>query len=150
MNDTFAHRSPDADALLSRFALRVTARLSEQALATGHDVSERLRFGREQALERARASRAAVVAPAAQISGAGAASLTLVGAPRPTSPWWVKLASALPLVVLVAGLMLIQNQHIHAQISAAAEIDSALLVDPLPPGAYSDPGFVEYLKAPRD
>ena len=30
------------------------------------------------------------------------------------------------------------------------DIDTALLADDLPVAAYSDPGFVEFLKAPRD
>jgi len=53
--------------------------------------------------------------------------------------------SALPLVVLLAGLVLIQQHHDSEQISAAAEIDSALLADELPPAAYGDPGFSEFL-----
>ena len=32
------------------------------------------------------------------------------------------------------------------QIRDAAEVDSALLADDLPPEAYSDPGFAEYLE----
>ena len=72
------------------------------------------------------------------------------GGPRWTSPWWVKLGSALPLLALVAGLVLIQNQHVRAQIAAAAEVDVDLLVDELPPTAYSDPGFLEFLKASHE
>ena len=71
-------------------------------------------------------------------------------APSPGSSWWLKLASAVPVVVLVFGFVLIQHSHVNAQISAAAEIDAALLADDLPPAAYSDPGFVEFLKAPRE
>jgi hypothetical protein len=59
---------------------------------------------------------------------------------------WLRLASALPLVVLVAGLVLIQQYHDREQITAAAEIDSALLADELPPAAYGDPGFSEFLR----
>jgi hypothetical protein len=59
---------------------------------------------------------------------------------------WLRLASALPLVVLVAGLVLIQEYHDREQIAAAAEIDSALLADELPPAAYGDPGFSEFLR----
>jgi hypothetical protein len=62
------------------------------------------------------------------------------------SPWWLRLASALPLFALVAGLLLIQESNTRAQIRAAAEIDAALLADDLPPSAYSDPGFGEFLK----
>jgi hypothetical protein len=45
---------------------------------------------------------------------------------------------------------LIQQWHARAQIDAAAEIDAALLSDSLPPSAYSDPGFAEFLNTPRD
>jgi len=46
-------------------------------------------------------------------------------------------------------LLLIDDHYTRAQIEAAAEVDSALLADDLPPEAYSDPGFVEYLRSAR-
>ena len=150
MNESQNHRLVDADVLLSRFALRVTARLAEQSQAVPHDVGERLRFARESALERARAQRAAAVSPALLAGNAGAGTLVLAGGPRSASSWWVGFVQLLPLLALVAGLVLIQNQHVRAQIAAAAEIDFDLLVDELPPTAYSDPGFLEFLKVPRD
>lgn len=131
------------DALESRFALRLTARLSENALTIGPDINERLRIGREQALERARQVR---IAQGAQSRSA----ITAAGALILGGGWWVKLGSALPLVLLLAGLLLIQQSHQDEQVSVAAEIDVALLADNVPPTAYSDPGFVEYLKTPRD
>ncbi|HJV95226.1 MAG TPA: DUF3619 family protein [Albitalea sp.] len=141
--------SSASDALQARFGLRVAARLSELNRELPHDVSERLRFAREQALERARlARRAEAVASGVQTVGAGAAAL--VGMPGPRSNWWVKVAALLPLVALVGGFVLIQHIHLHSQIAAAAEIDAALLADDVPPAAYSDPGFVEFLKVPRD
>ena len=51
-----------------------------------------------------------------------------------------------PLVALVAGLMFIQYEHARLRTAAVAEVDVDLLVDDLPPTAYSDPGFVEFLK----
>ena len=163
MNDRLGHRwgaAPrrhDRETLESRFALRVAARLSEHAAALPHDVSERLRFARETALERARAAGVAVVA-APQPSRAAVAvrALAAAGAGRGGTPgdgssgWWTKLASVLPLVALVGGLLLIQHQHVHQQIAAAAEIDADLLTDALPPAAYGDAGFVEFLKAPQN
>jgi len=50
-------------------------------------------------------------------------------------------------VALVGGLIAIQDWHGSNEISAAAEIDASLLADDLPPSAYSDPGFVEFLKS---
>lgn len=138
--------SPAAlDALQSRFALRVAARLSERAQDLGPDISERLRFAREHALQRARSVRSAAAAEATLgVTASGAAILGGNSGPR----WWFKLAAAVPGLALVAGLMLIQHWQNNAQISVAAEIDAALLADDLPPDAYSDAGFVEFLKTP--
>lgn len=132
----------------ARLALRMTSRLSEVTSELPADVSERLRFARERALERARAVRAAQPVTAGDVLVSGA---TLSLGAGPGRPRWLKqMAAALPLAVLVAGLMLIQRMHDRAQIAVAAEIDASLLADDLPPSAYSDPGFVEFLKAPRD
>ena len=127
----------------ARFALDIAARLSEGAQQAPRDIAERLRFAREQALRRARDARAPAPAPVARPNGA--AGLALAGGPR-GAPWWLRLASVLPLCALVAGLLLIQESITRAQIRAAAEIDTALLSDDLPPTAYSDPGFGEFLK----
>jgi hypothetical protein len=134
----------DAGTVQARFALRVASRLTEATVQTPHDVQERLRFARERALEHAREARTAA-APAVQVLGS---TLALGGDPE-RSPWWVRVASVLPLVVLLAGLTLIQQRYSRVQIEAAAEIDAEILSDAVPPGAYSDPGFVEYLKYPE-
>jgi hypothetical protein len=137
--------------LEARFGLRVGAALTERSAVAGHDISERLRVAREQALERARLSRQSVAvattaggSPLVGVSASGAAILG--GHPA----WWTRLASALPLVTLVLGLVLIDQWHDRAQINAAADVDTALLADDLPPDAYSDPGFAEFLKTPRE
>jgi hypothetical protein len=46
--------------------------------------------------------------------------------------------------------MLIEHLQSNEQISVAAEVDSALLADDLPLNAYSDAGFAEFLKTPKD
>ena len=138
----------ELDALEARLALRMTARLTEQAADLPQDVSERLRFAREQALERARAARKAEAAEPTIVVGSG--STLSLGRGEGGASWWVQVASVLPLIALLAGLVFIQRLHNDSQISAAAEIDASLLADDLPPSAYSDPGFVEFLKAPLD
>ena len=130
------------DAQQSRFALRVTARLSERTQDLGVDVTERLRFAREQALERARAARTAQAPAVVGRTRSGVAMRGWAG-----SGWWIKLASVLPVVALAGGLLLIQRWQDKTQISVAAEVDAALLADDLPPNAYSDAGFAEFLKA---
>ena len=141
--NVIAATSHPADALECRVARHLTALLSETADNLPHDISERLRFGRERALAAARHQRrqeATVVASTVSASGRAA---VMTGPPSV----WLRLASALPLVVLVAGLVLIQQHHDLEQITAAAEIDSALLADELPPAAYRDPGFTEFLRS---
>lgn len=133
---------PSSDDLQARLALQLTAGLSERAEHLPHDISERLRVARGQALERARLSRRLSTAPAVQAQASGTAVLS--GPPS----LWLRLASFLPLVVLAAGMVLIDHVNVREEISAAAEIDAALLADDLPPAAYLDPGFSEFLKAP--
>lgn len=137
-------RTTQLETLQARYALRVTARLSEQAGTLSPDVSERLRFARSRALEHARAMRRSAQ-PRAVPSVVGAGALVLAGGPR-RSTWWVGPLSLLPLLALVAGLVLIQSEHVRRQVAAVAEVDADLLLDDLPPSAYSDPGFVEFLK----
>jgi hypothetical protein len=140
-----AHRV-DVDALQARFALRLASRLKEQADALPHDIVERLRVAREQAVQRARQVRLAAPMPAT--AGSMHAFQGSVTLGQPTS-WWLRLASMSPLVLLVIGLVFIQHLHDQADIHAAAEVDAALLADDLPPEAYGDPGFVAFLKQPE-
>jgi hypothetical protein len=140
MNSTVTRRAAELERLEARLGLRLGALLDEQAARTPHDVSERLRVAREQALTRARASRP-LTASADTVVGNGR-SATLGRLPG----WLFRFASVMPLVVLVAGMVLIDEWHDRAQIEAAADVDANLLADELPPDAYSDAGFVEYLK----
>ncbi|MBK6862522.1 MAG: DUF3619 family protein [Ideonella sp.] len=143
-------RQTEAEALQSRYALRVASRLSERAAMTEHHVDERLRVARERALDRALQRRAAAASSVVSVgvaSGAGALALGGGRDDAPSASWWTRLGVLLPLIALVAGLLLIQYQHARLRAAAVAEIDVDLLVDELPPRAYSDPGFVEFLKS---
>lgn len=151
MKSSNIYTTETASGLEARFGLRVAAALNAQGEATSHDISERLRVAREQALERARMSRRATstaTASATQVVGVSASGAALLGGGP--SMWWTRLASMVPLLTLVLGLVLIDQWHDRAQIDAAADVDSALLADDLPPNAYSDPGFVEFLNSPRE
>jgi len=138
-----ASHSLDTEGLEARFGVRVAAMLGEQVARTDPSVTERLRFAREQALAHAQAARRELVAaPAVTVVGRGP-----VAALARRTGWWVKVASAMPLAMLVFGLVVIDHLHDRAQIAAAAEVDAALLSDDLPPSAYTDPGFAEYLQS---
>ena len=135
-----------SEVLQERFARRVAAALTEQqSMAPRRDIEERLRVAREQALGRARVATRSAGAPAVVAMGGGTVAL---GGPGNSegSPWWLRLSSLLPLAVLLVGLLLIDRHYTQSQIEAAAEVDAALLADDLPPEAYRDPGFAEFLK----
>ena len=133
------------ESLEARFGLRISARLTEGSRAVAGDTSERLRFAREQALERARSMRSAATPARVGVTSAGA---VLLG--RLRSGWGMWIASILPMFALVGGLVLIQHWQDRTHLAVAVEIDAALLADDLPPVAYADAGFVEFLKAPHE
>ena len=160
------------EALQARFALRVTARLNEGDQGLPHDITERLRIAREQAVEVARQAQqtrvgvvvAGELAPvgSAALAGVGAQGGTMLGgwneAGQARQPghgrrlddgplsWGWKLATALPVLALVAGLWLVHAYHDQEKVEATADIDTAILTDDLPPDAYADPGFEEFLR----
>ncbi|MCW5234504.1 DUF3619 family protein [Verminephrobacter eiseniae] len=137
-----------AQAAAERFALRVTARLSG---GTGdlpddlpYDVTERLRAARMQALARRKvAAPVRYRAPGLVHAGSGAA---WGGGGGEGGGWWNALVSALPLLALVVGLVFISIAQDERSAHDVAEVDAALLTDDLPPAAYADPGFVQFLK----
>jgi hypothetical protein len=60
--------------------------------------------------------------------------------------WWGRFAAVVPLMALVFGLIAINLIQDDNRANELAEIDSALLTDDLPPTAYADPGFSQFLK----
>lgn len=131
------------DTLEARFALRVAARLTSGSEQLPQDIGERLRFARERALERARL--------AGQPAAAGAplqVGPSLLAAGGESRGWWWRFASLAPAAALVAGLLLMQTLRDDERERLTAELDTALLADTLPPSAYADPGFAEFLRVP--
>ena len=128
--------SPSGDALEAQFGRRVAARLSAGTDAMPHDIGERLRVARAQALARRRLPARAT--PVVVATSGGAATLGSV--------WWARLGAVLPLVALVAGLISISVWQEDQRFKELAEVDAALLTDDLPPAAYTDPGFAQFLK----
>lgn len=145
------HLAESRDALETRLGLALAAGLSQRAEAVHPDISERLRVARQHAVARAaqvRAQRApaseAATAHASVVVGRSGSAVLASGSP-PSSLWW-RGAAALPLVLLVAGLLGIDQWHDHKQALAMAALEAELLADDLPPDAYTDPGFAEFLR----
>lgn len=129
------------------FAYRAVLLLDQASARLPHDIEQRLRVARERAAATARHFLAAqaVVAPAVSLMGGGAAGLTGVSG-RSGTPWWARCAAWAPGLLLAAGLVAIDRLHDEQRVMAAVEIDSALLADDLPPAAYSDPGFAQFVR----
>jgi len=134
----------DSQVLQARFAARLAASLTASTAMLPNDISERLRVARDQALGRARLARQAQAATAGSVLGVTRNGAAVLGHPGGWPRW---VASMMPLVLLLVGLLSIGQLATHEQILAAAEIDTLLLADDLPPAAYSDPGFAEYLRS---
>jgi Protein of unknown function (DUF3619) len=148
MSSTHPHAAPPS--LEARLGARMASALTVRAQHVPHDVSERLRVAREQAVGRARVARAAQAASgtAGIVVGVSARGAALLSAPGGTQgPWWQRAAALLPLLVLVSGLVMIERWAVLEQVQAAADIDALLLSDGLPPTAYSDPGFGEFIRS---
>lgn len=125
-----------------RFGLRVAARLDESAAELPYEVTERLRAARMQAVARRKAERTATAPSVLSASGGSA----VLGFGDEGVPWFQRIAAVVPLVVLVAGLFAISAIQGENRARELAEVDTALLTDDLPPSAYADPGFAQYLK----
>lgn len=127
--------------LQDRFARQVAARLSTGTAELPYEVSERLRAARMQAM--AKRKRIAGLRTAQVVSASGsAATLT---ADEPVS-LWNRIASVLPILALAAGLIVIHTVQNERRATEVAEVDAALLTDDLPPAAYADPGFIQFLQ----
>ena len=64
-----------------------------------------------------------------------------------TPIWLRRLLTALPLVALAGALTFIGIDQDSRATVDIAEVDAALLTSELPPAAYTDPGFQQYLQA---
>jgi hypothetical protein len=131
------------DLELDRLGRHFSNQLSLATPALSHDVSERLRIARQRALaERKPMVQLNLARNNAHLNGGG----TLTGSGDEGLNLWSILGSALPLLALVVGLTAIQWIQQDDRTNELAAIDSALLTDELPPDAYADAGFVQFLK----
>ena len=128
--------------LQDRFGRQVAARLAAGTAEIPYHITERLRAARVQAV--ARRKQAQLGTASSVVASGTAASLTFGDDGQSL---WNRIASALPLIALAAGLILIHTIENDRRASEVAEVDAALLTDDLPPSAYADPGFVQFLKS---
>lgn len=134
-----------ADILQDRFALKTTSYLSASTADLPYDISERLRAARAQAVSQRKIAKTQTATNVVNSGGAAAMSW---GSDDGLS-WWARAGSLLPLIALVVGLLTINSIQNDNRAQEVAEVDAALLTDELPPAAFADPGFVQFLKTTR-
>mgnify|MGYP000547084066 CR=1 FL=1 len=140
-----------------QFAKALIGKLETGTNDVSHDIAERLRFARQRALDSqklAQTQTSIQTTPAWQAQVGG--SLAIGGGAHYGSKnngfggfnfdHFSKWSSILPLLALVAGLFAINYFQADSRARETAEIDAALLTDDLPPAAYADQGFGQFLK----
>ena len=135
--------SPESS--IDTFSRAVVARISQSTDQLPHDITERLRAARMQALAKRKVV-AVAVASAVHVQN-GAATMQ---SGNEDGGFWRKLASVIPLVALLAGMVSIGWIQDEMRADELAKVDAELLLDELPPAAYVDPGFVQFLRKGQD
>ena len=135
-------------AQIDQFGESVSRRLTEGLDDLPHDITERLRAARMRAVANRQVvlQKAPAVAPSVQMNGDGTVTL---GHDDGIDGWWARLGAALPLLALIVGLIAIVVIQDELSARELAEVDTELLTDDLPPSAYVDPGFVQFVRNNR-
>lgn len=128
--------------LQDQLGRRIAARLDQASADVPHDISERLRIARNLALSQRKVAK--VQTAPGLVSMGNAAALQLGGG---NFNMWNLVGSLLPLLALLVGLLVINVVQDDNRAREIAEVDVELLTDDLPPGAWTDPGFSEFLRS---
>ena len=131
------------DVLQERFARKAVSYLAHSTADLPHDITERLRAARFQALAK---RKIATHQTAVTVVSQGPFAALTWGRDE-ASGWWTRIGMIVPLIVLLAGLFTINMVQSNNRAQEVADVDVALLTDALPPEAFSDPGFVQFLKS---
>jgi hypothetical protein len=129
--------------LQDRQGLKLASYLSLGADELPHNISERLRVSRDHALSQRKITK---LRSAHTVIHNGRSAALAWGHDEGLS-LWSRIGSIVPLIALVVGLLFINSMQNENRARELAEVDVALLTDVLPPAAFADPGFIQFLKA---
>jgi Protein of unknown function (DUF3619) len=130
----------------TQVAQRITAALSRSNENLPHNTSERLRAARVRAVMARKKPLTLVrtsIRSGSVLNGQGSLSLGGGGGDRPMRQWLLGLA---PIVILSVAMMMVSDNLQTSRSMEIAEVDAAILIDDLPPEAYADPGFLQFVK----
>ncbi|MEN9831525.1 MAG: hypothetical protein RL659_1298 [Pseudomonadota bacterium] len=120
----------------------ISRRLNEHAADLPHDITERLRVARMQALSQRKPEPLRIFVPHLATPGGPG-----MGNSEEGLNLWSRIASVLPIIFLLLGLATIHIFQNENRANEIAQLDAELLIDDLPPAAYTDPGFLIFLKS---
>jgi hypothetical protein len=123
----------------------IAQRLAAPVEGVSHEVAERLKSARMLALEKRRQ----VAVQTVQVTSNYGGSATLGAGGGDSWSLWRLAGTVLPLLALVAGLITIDYVQDDYRAKELADVDVELLTDDLPPAAFTDPGFVQFLRTTR-
>lgn len=123
-----------------RVGRNIAARLTDASQSLPNDISERLKVARMQALAQRKVIK---LQTASSVNSNGGAATLHMG--ESDGSLWSRLGAVIPLLVLIFGLLTIAVVQEQRRTNEIADVDVELLVDELPPAAYTDPGFVHFL-----
>ncbi|KAF1052793.1 MAG: hypothetical protein GAK41_00974 [Burkholderia gladioli] len=131
------------------FALKIRRALDERAKDLPPSAADRLSAARHAALARKKPDAGIVLVPA--LAGNMGGGFGLLPGPVARSPASLarRLVRAVPLLVLLAGIVGIAYWENLEHTVELADIDAAMLNDDLPLNAYLDHGFNAYLSHTR-
>ncbi len=129
---------------MDTFSRALVARLNQSTEHLPHDITERLRAARVQALARRKIAVVEVELAVSMQNG-----VATMGTDGEEYGFWRRIASVLPLIALLAGLVSIGWIQDDIRANELAKVDAELLLDELPPAAYVDPGFIQFLRQNR-
>ncbi len=132
-----------AQTTMDQFGARIAARLSDATNDLPHDVSERLRAARVQAVDK---RKSLLLQGASTLFAHGQSGILTASHGGEHASWWQRLGAVGLLLTLVIGLFAINAIQDELGARELADIDVSILTDDLPPAAYIDAGFTQYLK----
>jgi hypothetical protein len=125
------------------FAYRVRHALNEHLDQLPASTTDRLAAARQAAMARKKAdapARVRVTRTETALAGGGSSFLS-----NPFN-WMNRFSVALPLLLVMGGMVGVYQYEQQQSISELAEMDAAVLADELPLSAYLDHGFNAYLE----
>lgn len=137
--------TPSQEQATDAIAHAVVRHLNQGAEQLPHDISQRLKAARSLALEKRRQSLAAVQVWQTQTQGT-TASLTLSGGPSNFWRWVRPFGATVAFLLVMATWVAMDQWKANDYAQEVADVDTQILTGELPPSAYTDPGFAQFLR----